>query len=206
MLYLKSYFNSLYMTRNNFTGCFLLFLLFTSNIQAQTKKFDTTVKMGAQGFRVECSNKSADLNDVSVSAIGFKADGHNPAFKAQGKVIKVMTDDMDDDGSPDLLICIYSGANSEIGTIVCITFNATDKNFAPVYFPDIYFDPKIRDGYKGYDEFSILTGTLLRKFPVYLPNDTPGNPTGGKRTVQYKAMMDNGHLSFKVLRWFDVKS
>jgi len=194
------------MALNSCTACFLLFLLFTSHIQAQTKRFDTTVKMGKQGFRVECSNKSADQNDVSVSSIGFKAEGPDPSFKVPGKVTKVLTDDMNDDGIPDLLIGIYSGNNDEIGTIVGISFNATDKKFMPVYFPDIYLDPKIRDGYKGYDEFSILTGTLLRKFPVYLPNDTPGNPTGGKRTVQYKAMTDNGHLSFKVLRWFDVKT
>jgi hypothetical protein len=194
------------MIRNNFIVSFLLFLLFASNAQAQTKRFDTTVKMGKQGFRVECSNKNADQNDVSVSSIGFKATGPDPSFKAPGKITKVMTDDMNDDGSPDLVICVYSGDSSEIGTIVCITFNVTDKNFVPVYFPDIYLDPKIRDGYKGHDEFSILTGTILRKFPVYLPNDTPGNPTGGKRTVQYQIMTENGHSSFKMLRWFDVKT
>ncbi len=206
MLYLKSYFNSLYMIRNNFIVSFLLFLLFTSNTQAQTKRFDTTVKVGKQGFHVECSNKSADQNDISISPIGFKEEGPKPSFKIPGKVTEALIDDMNDDGSSDLLICVYSGDSSEIGTIVCITYNATDKNFAPVYFPDIYLDPKIREGYKGHDEFSILTGTLLRKFPVYLPNDTPGNPTGGKRTVQYKAMTENGHSSFKVLRWFDVKT
>ena len=63
----------------------------------------------------------------------------------------------------------------------------------------------MRDGYKGYDEFYSLTGTLLRKFPIYLPDDTPGKPTGGKRTVQYKVMSEDGRLTFKVLRSFDVK-
>jgi len=85
-----------------------------------------------------------------------------------------------------------------------LSYNA-NKSFEPIYFPDIYLDSKIREGYKGHDEFSGLTGTLLRKFPIYLPGDSPDKATGGMRVVQYKAMMDNGHLSFKVLRWYDVK-
>jgi hypothetical protein len=59
--------------------------------------------------------------------------------------------------------------------------------------------------YKGHDEFSDLTGTLLRKFPIYLPADSTDKATGGTRVVQYRAMMDNGHLAFKVLRSYDVK-
>ncbi len=181
-----------------------MFVLSASTITAQTKKFDTTVKMADQGFRVTCSNKNVDRNDVTIAAIGFHANSNIPSFKVQGRIFKALIDDMNDDGVPDLVICVYSGADNEIGTVVGISYTA-DKNFEPVYFPDIYLDAKIRDGYKGHDEFSALTGTLLRKFPVYLSTDTD-KPTGGIRTIQYKAMMDNGRLSFKVLRWFDVKS
>ncbi|HEX5154919.1 MAG TPA: hypothetical protein VFW07_25915 [Parafilimonas sp.] len=182
----------------------LLMLVFSAGINAQSKKFDTTVKMGTQGYRVECNNKNADKNSVTVSPIGLKTDGPDPSFSVYGKVTKGFIDDLNDDGRPDLVICIYGGDNGAIGTIVALSYNA-NKGFDPIYFPDIYLDAKIRDGYKGYDEFSDLTGTLLRKFPIYLPADTTGKATGGTRVVQYKAMMDNGHLAFKVLRWYDIK-
>jgi len=191
------------MKPNCFWICLLMSLLCVS-IQAQTKKFDTTVKMGDQGYRVQCSNKNADKNTVSVSPIGLKTDGPDPSFGVYGRVTKVFIDDLNDDGRPDLMICIFGGDNNEIGTIAALSYNA-NKSFEPIYFPDIYLDSKIREGYKGHDEFSGLTGTLLRKFPIYLPGDSPDKATGGMRVVQYKAMMENGHLSFKVLRWYDVK-
>ena len=186
------------------TSSLLIILCYATKITAQTKKFDTTVKMNNQGYRVECSNKNVDANNVTVISIGLPANNTIPSFKVQGKIFKVLIDDMNDDGLPDLVMCVYGGANNEIGSIISLSYGA-DKNFQPIYFPDIFFDAKIRDGYKGYDEFSNLTGTLLRKFPIYLPNDTD-KPTGGIRTIQYKAVMDNGHLTFKALRWFDVKT
>src|SRR5205809_6072829 len=145
------------MNRNSFTICFLIFLFCLADVKAQTKKFDTTVKMGDQGFRVQCSNKNADKNELSVSAVGLKFNGRYPSFVVFGKVTKAFTDDMTDDGRPDLIICVYNGDNSEIGTVAAISYNA-DKGLDPIYFPDIYLDAKIREGYKGHDEFSALTG------------------------------------------------
>jgi hypothetical protein len=181
-----------------------LFFMHAFTANAQVKKFDTTVKLNETGFHVVCSNKSAETNTVSISPVGFRIDQNSAMFQIQGHVQKAMTDDLNDDGFPDLVLCIYSGANGEIGTVAGIS-SAANKSFVPIYFPDIFLDPKLRDGYKGYDEFSTLTGTLLRKFPIYLPNDAPGKPTGGIRTVQYKAMKGDDKLSFKVLRSFDVK-
>jgi hypothetical protein len=171
---------------------------------AQSKKIDTTVLMGDKGFRVQCNNKNTDKNEITVTPVNLKFEGTNPSFTVYGKVTKAFTDDFNDDGSPDLVICVYSGDNGEIGAVAGLSYNA-DKSLVPIYFPDVYLDPKLREGYKGHDVFSDLTGTLLRKFPIYLPTDAPDKPTGGIRTVQYKAMQDNGHLSFKVLRSFDAQ-
>lgn len=182
----------------------LVMLLLSVGINAQSKKFDTTVKMGSQGYRVECNNKNADKNSITVSPIGLKTDGPDPSFSVYGRVTKVFIDDLNDDSRPDLVICIYGGENGAIGTVVALSYNA-DKGFDPIYFPDIYLDAKIREGYKGHDEFSDLTGTLLRKFPIYLSSDSTDKASGGTRVVQYKAMKDNGHLAFKVLRSYDVK-
>ncbi|WP_090655770.1 hypothetical protein [Parafilimonas terrae] len=187
-----------------FFTCLFLFIFSTVQSAAQSKKFDTTVKMGEQGFRVECNNKNADKNEVTVSPINLQVSGRKPSFSVYGKVLNAFTDDMNDDGRPDLAICVYSGDNDAIGSVVAISYNA-DKGFDPIFFPDIYLDAKIREGYKGYDVFSPLTGTLMRKFPVYMPGDAADKPTGGTRVVQYKAMMENGRQSFKVLRSYDTK-
>ena len=182
--------------------CFFLFLFCNDITNAQAKKIDTTVKMGDYGFHVECNNKDSVGNTITISPVGFRIDQNHAIFKVPGRVAKVMADDFNDDGYPDLVICMFNG---DIGTVAGIS-SSENKSFVPIYFPDIFLDPAIRDGYKGDDQFSTLTGTLLRKFPIYLSADAPGKPTGGTRTIQYKAIKDNDKLSFKVLRSFDVKN
>lgn len=189
---------------NLFSVCLSVCCFSAVIANAQTKKFDTTVKMGDQGYHVICNNKNADKNEVTLTPVNLKFEGTNPSFQVYGKVTKAFTDDFNDDGLPDLVICVYSGDNGEIGTVIGISYNA-DKRFEPIYFPDIYLDAKNKEGYKGHDVFSDLTGTLLRKFPIYLPGDTPDKPTGGVRAVQYKAVKENGHLSFKILRSYDAQ-
>ncbi|MEP6467429.1 MAG: hypothetical protein ABJB05_14065 [Parafilimonas sp.] len=190
------------MNRNSLLICFLLSIFCTAITNAQVKKVDTIVKMGDYDFHVECNNKDSAENMVIISPVGFRTDQNHTVFKVPGRVSKAMTDDFNDDGYPDLVLCLYKG---DIGTIAGIS-SSENKSLVPIFFPDIFLDPTIREGYKGHDIFSTLTGTLLRKFPVYLPTDSPDKPTGGMRTVQYKAMKDNNNLSFKVLRTFDVKN
>lgn len=190
------------MNKNSLMICFLMLLFFSAVTNAQIKKIDTTVKMGEYGFHVECSNKDTSENAITISPVGFRIQQNRASFKVPGKVTKALTDDFNDDGYPDIVICVYNG---NIGSVVGIS-SSENKSIVPIFFPDIFLDAKIRDGYKGNDEFSVLTGTLLRKFPVFLPGDSSDKPTGGVRTVQYKALKDNEKLSFKVLRSFDVKN
>jgi hypothetical protein len=147
-----------------------------------------------------------DNNYVTINPVNITLNNTRQLdFAVKGKVTKAALDDLTDDGEPDLIICIYSGPNNDIGNVICISYAKADKTVVPIIFPDIYTDPKIRDGYKGHDAFSLVVGTLMRKFPIYLANDAPDKPTGGTRTVQYKVMNEQGHLTFKVLRSYDTK-
>ncbi len=183
---------------------FISLFLANNSINAQVRKIDTSFKMNGVGYRVTCSNKSADQNTVSITPLGFKSEGSREIdFPIKGIVGKAAIDDLNDDGYPDLLIFMYGGLNGVIGNVIGIS-SEENKSLAQIYFPDIYNDPKLRDGYKGHDEFTLMVGTLLRSFPIYKPDDTIDNPTGGKRFVQYKVMPDEGHLSFKVLRSYET--
>jgi len=172
---------------------------------AGAQKLDTTVKMNAQGYRVQSPNKE-DNNNVSIDGIKLDNSLKQVNFEVKGKITKVAIDDLTDDGNPDIILCVYNGQDNAIGNVVGITYDKTEKSLKPIIFNDIYSDPKLREGYKGHDVFSLVIGTLMRKFPIYLPNDAPDKPTGGLRTVQYKATIgERGFYTFKVLRTFDTK-
>jgi len=179
-----------------FTLASLLFIL--SGVKAQGQKIDTTAFFGNAGYRVTCSNKKEDANEVTISPKKFKTSVRDVSFNVKGRLTKILVDDFNDDGYPDLLLCIYKGAKYEKGTVVGIY--STDAAIMPAGFPDIYDDPKIREGYRGYDEFTVMVGSLMRSFPIYKPADTD-TATGGTRVIQYKIIPDEQkRMTFKVLR------
>ncbi len=182
---------------------FLFAALFTTaSAQVPGRKIDTTALFGNVGYRVTCNNKSETENSVTISPKGFKSEAREVSFTMRGRLRKILVDDLNDDGFPDLLLCIYSGTNFETGNITGIS-SVANTSLVPAYFPDIYNDPKLRIGYKGHDEFSTVVGTLLRSFPIYKEGDTD-TPTGGIRVIQYKIIPgENSRLTFKVLRTYE---
>ncbi len=180
---------------------FTLVIFFISmGVKAQAQKIDTTAFFGDAGFRVTCNNKNPDLTQISISPKKFKKTIRDVTFSVKGRLTKILVDDLNDDGYPDLLLCIYTGTKFEKGTIMGIY--SGDGVIMPVAFPDIYDDPKLREGYKGQDEFTIMVGSLLRSFPIFKPTDTD-TATGGTRVIQYKIIPDmEKRMVFKVLRTY----
>jgi hypothetical protein len=184
---------------------FLVALLFsTVNAEAQARKIDTTASQGNVGYRVMCNNKDESENVVSISPKGFGKEVRDLSFAIKGRLRKILVDDLNSDGYPDLILCIYSGINGTMGNIACVA-SSGNNSLVPAHFPDIYSAPKLREGYKGHDEFSVMIGTLMQSFPIYKPDDTD-TPTGGTRVIQYNIMNgENGNLTFKVLRSYEKK-
>jgi hypothetical protein len=179
-------------------------LLATVNVQAQARKIDTTASLGNASYRVRCNNKNENENEVLISPKGFKEDVRDLSFTIRGTLRKMLVDDLNDDGYPDLLLCIYGGSNGEIGNIVGIA-SSGNTSLIPVQFPDIYSDPKLREGYKGHDEFTIMVGTLQQSFPIYKSGDAT-TPSDSARVIQYKVVnSSSGGLTFKVLRSYEKK-
>lgn len=180
-----------------------LLILCCLNLPAQVKKVDTTLKMNNAGFRISCNNKTADDNTVSIDPVGFKNSANSISFRIKGRLISEDIGDLNNDGYPDLLLYVFGIPNVETGTAICVT-SVENKSLAPIPFPDIYDNPKLREGYKGHDEFSLKYGFLNRSFPVYKTGDADDKPTGGKRMVQYQVVTENGRPAFKVLRTYDA--
>ncbi|HMH32101.1 MAG TPA: hypothetical protein VK543_03675 [Puia sp.] len=190
-----------------------IFVLFLSGmllcvlepLQAQVRKFDSTLINGKVGYRVSTNNKNIIDNEVQVKLIGFDKSSHGFDFFIRGKVVKAELEDLNNDGFTDLLIYVYSGKDGEFGNVYAFA-SEENKTVSAFSLPDVMLDGKLKTGYKGHDEFSLMEGTLMQKFPLYKPGDEADKPTGGSRVVQYQAAKgEDGRLKFKVLRSYDVK-
>lgn len=183
-----------------------LLVLFVLNSYGQIKKIDTILKVGTAGYRVICGNKKAGNNLATVKPVGFESTAREMEFYVKGRIEKTEIDDFNNDGFPDLVIYVFNGVNDEYGTVYAIA-SSENKSYVPIFFPDIVDEPKLRDGYKGHDVFSLLEGTLMRSFPVYKTGDAPDKPTGGKRVIQYKMFpAENGGYKFKVFHAYELKN
>lgn len=180
-----------------------ILVTFAANAQ---KRFDSTMKVGKVGFRVYCNNRNAEKNLATISPVGFNKDTREVSIEVKGRINKAEVDDLNSDGFPDLVVYVYGGGDKHVGTVVGVS---SDKNegFAPIYFPDITDDPKLKAGYVGFDEFALMEGTLTRRFPVYSTTDTANvKPTGVIRQVMYRVVADDrpGVQKFKVTRSYEL--
>jgi hypothetical protein len=189
---------------------YLLWLLaslfsMTASAQFTFNKIDTTMKIGKVGYRVTCRNRSLTDNPIAIRAVGMESEVHPFDYPLKGRVLSTQVDDLNSDGYPDLILFVYTDSNAIHGTVICILSEA-NKSLSPCYLPDISYDPKVNKGYKGYDKFSLLEGTLLQQFPVYNPGDEKDKPTGGTRTLMYQVGKgENGGHKFNRIRFYDTK-
>ena len=178
-------------------------LVLSINLNAQFKKIDTTMKIGKAGYKVLCSNKSEIKNSVSISPIGFQNAARDVMFEIKGRILKTEIDDLNNDVFPDLVLYVYEPGDKGRGSVVGIS-SMNNENFAPIIFPDIVNDPKLRNGYTGFDTFLLMEGTLMRRFPLFAIDSSGTKPTGMMRQIQYKVQKDEKEgLKFKPVRSYE---
>ncbi|MEO7531382.1 MAG: hypothetical protein ABIS69_08225 [Sediminibacterium sp.] len=170
--------------------------------QIPARRLDTSMKVGKAGYRVSCTNRNPDRNNITINPLGFEKDAREFSFEIKGRIAKTEVDDINHDGYPDLVIYVFNNDSIPKGNVIGI---CSDKNESvmPVAFPDIFDDPKIRAGYKGNDVYFLMEGYLVRRFPVYRTEGASAAPATGTlmRQVTYQVVNDErGGYKFKPLR------
>lgn len=166
----------------------------------QKLKFDSTLKIGKVGYKVNCSNKKLYSNILSLRLVGFTSDRSKDfSFEIKGRLLKADIDDLNNDGFPDLVLYIYADSNKSINPLAL----NSDKNesISPIEFPDIRNDLKLNMGYKGYDNFNLIEGNLFRTYPIINSDSTTKNePTKYQHLIYRVVNTGDRYLKFKIIR------
>jgi hypothetical protein len=173
--------------------------------QIPARRLDTTMKVGRVGYRLSCFNKSPEKNPVTISPQGFDKDVREFSFEVKGRISKAEVDDINRDGFPDLVFYVFSNDSLPKGNVIAIS-SEKNETIAPIMFPDIFDDPKARLGYKGGDEFFLMEGNLVRRFPVFPVEGAPATASTGKLVRQINYMIvpgERGGSKFKIMRIYD---
>ena len=185
---------------------FFALALIPTILMAQSRRIDTTMKVGKAGYRINCFNKSSEKNPISIYPVGFESEMRDFSFELKGVLIGTEVDDLNKDGFPELLLYVANFDSLNKSSVIAIS-SQENKSVAPIVFPDILDDPRLRDGYKGADKYMLLEGVLMRTYPLY-EKDANGvqQPTGKMRRLMYRvAPGEQGSLKFVVARFYDFQ-
>ena len=185
---------------------FFALALIPTILMAQSRRIDTTMKVGKAGYRINCFNKSSEKNPISIYPVGFESEMRDFSFELKGVLIGTEVDDLNKDGFPELLLYVTSFDSLNKSSVIAIS-SQENKSVAPIVFPDILDDPRLRDGYRGSDKYMLLEGVLMRTYPLF-EKDANGvqQPTGKMRRLMYRvAPGEQGSLKFVVARFYDFQ-
>jgi len=128
---------------------------------------------------------------LSIKPSGLEIDNHEKTHEIDGGVSLVEIGDLNNDNYPEVMVYITSDGSGSYGSIIGYSVN-NGKSLSQIYLPDLSGIPEISKGYMGHDEFAIVENSFVQRFPIYNPNDTNAEPSGGTRQVQYKLIDGEG--------------
>jgi len=125
------------------------------------------------------------IRQLSIQPKGLEIDNQDIEFEIDGDVVNAEIEDLNSDGSPEILIYTVSAGSGSYGNVIGYSV-INGKSISEIYFPEISENKEASSGYMGHDVFAIVETSLVRRFPVYKEGDSNSNPTGGTRQIQYK--------------------
>lgn len=179
------------------TGC----ILATSSSIAAPFKQDLSLQDVT--FHVSTPNEGS-INKLTISIDGLKSKSAPIEKEIDGTVAGAEIADLNSDGSPEVYVYITSAGSGSHGSLVAYAVNKK-KSATEIFLPDITENKKLSAGYQGHDEFSVVEGTLARRFPIYKDGDTNTKATGGLRQVSYKLKPGEAGWALRVKSSVDFK-
>ncbi|MGD9328960.1 MAG: PliI family lysozyme inhibitor of I-type lysozyme [Cyclobacteriaceae bacterium] len=164
--------------------------------QLKPSGFNKSLSLQGVTFKIHASEQGS-INILTIQPSGLEIDNRMVAHKIDGNVTDAEIEDLNSDGSPEVLVYITSAGSGSYGSVIGYSVN-NRQSMSQIYFPPISDNPEISEGYMGHDEFAIIETTFARRFPIYKEGDTNSNPTGGIRQVQYKLHDGEASRIFKV--------
>lgn len=147
------------------------------------QNFKSSEELSLQGitFNITASNEQP-TNSVIVSTKGLEVSNDAQTIEIAGGLLKAEVEDMNSDGSPELILFFNSyGLEPEEFAIVFSVNNL--KSLSRVSIPPLTAEQEI--GYQGGGEIATIDTKLIRKFPIYVQQGENWMKTEKTRQLQY---------------------
>ena len=147
------------------------------------------------------------LTSITIETNGFENDD-TIDFVDIDPVSFIQLADLDQNGFDELYIITQAAGSGSYLNMIGYASN-NDMSFTPIYFPELnnadFEKGGLFEGYMGHDSFFFQEDKLVRKFPIYLENDTNNNPTGGEKEISYLLIQSEATWQLKVQNTYHEK-
>jgi hypothetical protein len=144
--------------------------------------FNQTMALQGITFQVKSSGEGSQ-QQLTITTKGAK-----PAIKpihqtVNGRVVGARVADLNGNGTPEIYVFVQGAGSGSYGELVAYAVTP-GRDLSPIYLPDL--SGAMAQGYQGHDQFEVVEGCLVRRFPIYKPGDSNAKATGGERQICYK--------------------
>lgn len=149
-----------------------------------TDTFHVTLLKDSVQFVVNCPN-NLSLNIMTIEVVCKHKATESQRIEIDGTITDALIADLDVDGNPELYCFVTSAGSGSYGKVYGFA-SLQNQGLSNITLPEILDDDQFSAGYRGHDQFSIEDNFLMRRFPVYRPDDINAKATGGNRVVLYE--------------------
>jgi hypothetical protein len=144
--------------------------------------FNRTPKLQGLSFQVQSSGAGSQ-QQLTITTTGAKPPIKAIRQTANGQVAGAEVADLNGNGLPEVYVFVEGAGSGSYGELVAYAV-MKGSDLSPIFLPEL--SGAAAEGYRGHDQFAIVEGCLLRRFPIYKANDTNAKATGGERQICYK--------------------
>ena len=174
--------------------------------QVQIDKTIFNKQLRLQGIGFNISTKKNDMEtELTVAPYGLKIDNSPFSQVIDGSVVDAEIEDLNSDGSPEVLIYTQSDGSGSYGSVIGFSVN-NKKSMSQIYFPPITENKELSKGYMGHDRFTLIETTLTQHFPIYKEEDSNASPTGGVRQIIYQMVDGEASRKFVIKNTTDINT
>jgi hypothetical protein len=131
--------------------------------QMDNTEFSKVLRLQGIGFNVN-GKKEGSTTMLTILPFGLEGNSEVISHEIKGKIVDAEVEDLNSDGSPELVVFTFSDEDNR-GDLIAYSVN-NKKSMIMIYFPPISENNQINQGYDGKDEFTLIETSLSRRFPV----------------------------------------
>jgi hypothetical protein len=148
------------------------------DLQVDKRTFTKGLNLQDVFFSVEGKMENGK-NLLTVEPVGLER-GEPFSLAIEGEIVNAEVEDLNADGSPELVVYTKSGPNEKGHVYGFSTLGK--KSMVQINFPQTDQNSRINEGYNGFDTFTLIETYLGQRFPIF----EMGQRTPKMRDIVYK--------------------